>query len=94
MQAALIPNCIPYDPTFAYEVAVIVREGIRRMYTEHEDVYYYMTLLNENYAHPEMPEGSEHGILKGLHPTANTRQQRPRTAHGLRLHPDGSHRRR
>ena len=68
MQAALIPNCIPYDPTFAYEVAIIVRDGIRRMYTEHEDVYYYLTLLNENYAHPEMPAGSERGILKGLYP--------------------------
>ena len=44
-----------------------MRDGIRRMYTEHEDVYYYMTLLNENYAHPEMPAGSEQGILKGLH---------------------------
>ena len=67
VQAGLIPNCITYDPTFAYEVAVIVHEGLRRMYVEQEDVYYYLTLLNENYAHPAMPEGATEGILKGLY---------------------------
>lgn len=65
--AATVPNCVPYDPTFAYEVAVIIRDGLRRMYQEQEDVYYYVTLLNENYAMPAMPEGCEEGILKGLY---------------------------
>jgi pyruvate dehydrogenase E1 component len=65
--AAQIPNCLPYDPTFAYEVAVILQDGLRRMYREQEDVYYYLTLLNENYTHPEMPAGAEGGILKGMY---------------------------
>ena len=65
--SATIPNCICYDPTFAYEVAVIVQDGLRRMYGEQEDVYYYLTLLNENYEHPAMPEGVEEGILKGMY---------------------------
>jgi len=65
--AAQIPNCIPYDPTFAYEVAVIVQDGLRRMYKEQEDVYYYLTVMNENYAHPAMPEGAEEGIRKGMY---------------------------
>jgi pyruvate dehydrogenase E1 component len=65
--AGTIPNCISYDPTFAYEVVAIVRDGMRRMYAEQEDVYYYITLMNENYPHPGMPEGSEAGILKGLY---------------------------
>src|SRR3954471_17765666 len=65
--AATIPNCISYDPTFAYEVVTIVRDGMRRMYAQQEDVYYYVTLMNENYPHPGMPEGSEAGILKGLY---------------------------
>lgn len=66
--AAMIPNCIPYDPTFAYEVAVIVRDGLRRMYEAQEDVFYYLSVMNENYAMPAMPEGVEEGILKGLYP--------------------------
>ena len=65
--AATIPNCIGYDPTYAYELAVIVQDGLRRMYGENEDVYYYVTTLNENYPHPAMPEGAEEGILKGMH---------------------------
>ncbi|VTU34906.1 pyruvate dehydrogenase (acetyl-transferring), homodimeric type [Variovorax sp. RA8] len=65
--AGTIPNCVSYDPTFAYEVVAIVRDGMRRMYAEQEDVYYYITLMNENYPHPAMPEGSEAGILKGLY---------------------------
>ena len=67
VQAALIPNCVAYDPSFAYEVAVIVAEGLRRMYREQEDVFYYLTLLNENYEHPAMPAGSEHDILSGMY---------------------------
>jgi pyruvate dehydrogenase E1 component len=68
--AATIPNCVAYDPTFAYEVVTIVREGMRRMYETQEDVYYYITLMNENYQHPSLAEagkGAEEGILKGLY---------------------------
>jgi len=65
--AAAIPNCIPYDPTFAYEVAVIIQDGLRRMYQEQEDVYYYITVMNENYEHPAMPKGAEPDILKGMY---------------------------
>jgi len=65
--AAAIPNCIPYDPTFAYELAVIVQDGLRRMVAEQEDVYYYLTVMNENYAHPALPAGAEEGILKGMY---------------------------
>ncbi len=67
IQSSLIPNCISYDPTFSYEVAVIVADGLRRMYREQEDVFYYLTLLNENYEHPAMPDGAESGILKGMY---------------------------
>ncbi|MDS4071757.1 MAG: pyruvate dehydrogenase (acetyl-transferring), homodimeric type [Defluviicoccus sp.] len=62
-----IPNCISYDPTFGYEVAVIVQDGLRRMYQEQEDVFYYLTVMNENYEHPEMPKGVEQDILKGMY---------------------------
>jgi pyruvate dehydrogenase E1 component len=65
--ASTIPNCVSYDPTFAYEVVVVIRDGIRRMYEEQEDVYYYVTLMNENYQHPAMPAGAEEGIVKGLY---------------------------
>jgi pyruvate dehydrogenase E1 component len=65
--ASTIPNCVSYDPTFAYEVIVIVRDGLRRMYQEQEDVYYYITLMNENYPHPGLPEGAEEGIIKGMY---------------------------
>ncbi|MFT4171626.1 MAG: pyruvate dehydrogenase (acetyl-transferring), homodimeric type [Rhodocyclaceae bacterium] len=62
-----IPNCVSYDPTFSYEVAVIVQDGLRRMYQEQEDVYYYITVMNENYEHPAMPEGAAADIIKGLY---------------------------
>ena len=65
--SATIPNCVSYDPTFAYELAVIVRDGLRRMVQEQEDVFYYITTLNENYQHPGMPEGAEEGIIKGIY---------------------------
>ncbi len=65
--SATIPNCISYDPTFAYELAVIIQEGLRRMVQNQEDVYYYITLMNENYSHPELPKGAEAGILKGMY---------------------------
>jgi pyruvate dehydrogenase E1 component len=65
--ASTIPNCVSYDPTYAYELAVIIQDGMRRMYKEQEDVYYYITVMNENYAHPAMPEGAAEGILRGMH---------------------------
>jgi pyruvate dehydrogenase E1 component len=65
--SSTIPNCISYDPTFSYELVVIIQDGMRRMYQEQEDVYYYITVMNENYSHPEMPKGSEEGILKGMY---------------------------
>ncbi len=65
--ASFIPNCRSYDPTYGYEVAVIVQDGLRRMLTEQEDGYYYITLLNENYVHPAMPEGAADGILRGMY---------------------------
>jgi pyruvate dehydrogenase E1 component len=65
--ASTIPNCVCYDPTYSYEVAVIVQDGLRRMYGENEDVFYYITTLNENYPHGDMPEGAEDGIRKGMY---------------------------
>jgi pyruvate dehydrogenase E1 component len=67
MISAMVPNCVSYDPTFAYELAVILQDGLRRMYQEGEDLYYYITVENENYPHPDMPEGAEEGIRKGLY---------------------------
>jgi pyruvate dehydrogenase E1 component len=65
--SSVIPNCISYDPTYGYELAVIIHDGLRRMVTQQEDVYYYITLMNENYEHPALPQGAEQGILKGLY---------------------------
>jgi pyruvate dehydrogenase E1 component len=65
--ASSIPNCVSYDPTFAYEMAVIIQDGVRRMYHDQEDVFYYVTMMNENYRHPPMPEGTRDGILKGMY---------------------------
>jgi pyruvate dehydrogenase E1 component len=65
--ASTIPNCVSYDPTFAYELAVIIQDGMHRMYQEQEDVFYYITVMNENYTHPAMPEGVEKDILKGMY---------------------------
>jgi pyruvate dehydrogenase E1 component len=65
--AATIPNCRSYDPTFGYEVAVIVQDGLKRMVTDQEDVYYYLTVMNENYRQPAMPDGAQAGILKGMY---------------------------
>ncbi len=68
-----IPNCLSYDPTFAFEMAVIIRDGIKRMFNQKEDVFYYITAMNENYSHPAMPEGSEEDILKGLYKLKTTK---------------------
>ncbi len=65
--AYTIPNLVAYDPAFAFEIAVIVRDGIRRMYEEQENVFYYMTVMNENYAMPPMPKGAKEGIIKGMY---------------------------
>jgi pyruvate dehydrogenase E1 component len=65
--AQTIPNCIAYDPAFQYELAVIVQDGLRRMVQEQQDIFYYLTVMNENYAHPDMPQGAEPGILKGMY---------------------------
>jgi pyruvate dehydrogenase E1 component len=65
--ASVVPNCVSYDPTYSYEVAVIVGDGLRRMLAEQEDVFFYLTLMNENYEHPPLPEGAEAGILRGMY---------------------------
>jgi pyruvate dehydrogenase E1 component len=65
--AAAIPNCLPYDPTFSHEVAVIIQDGLRRMVTDQEDVFYYITIMNESYPHPGLKAGQEEGILKGMY---------------------------
>mgnify|MGYP003385549039 CR=1 FL=1 len=65
--ASSVPNCISYDPTFSYELAVIMHEGLKRMFERQEDVFYYLTVMNENYAHPAMPKGVEDGIIKGMY---------------------------
>ena len=65
--SSTVPNCVSYDPTFAFELAVIIQDGLRRMYAEQEDVFYYITVMNENYGHPAAPAGAVPGILKGLY---------------------------
>ncbi|ABE50341.1 pyruvate dehydrogenase (acetyl-transferring), homodimeric type [Methylobacillus flagellatus] len=76
--SATIPNCISYDPTFAYELAVIIQEGLRRMVQNQEDVYYYITLMNENYTHPALPKGAEEGILKGMYQFSKSKSKGPK----------------
>ena len=83
--ASTVPNCISYDPTWAYEIAIIIQDGLRRMYSDREDVFYYLTVGNENYAMAKMPKGAEEGIIKGLYKFSETakskkgpKKQRPR----------------
>src|SRR5579875_981764 len=64
---SVVPSCRAYDPAYGYEVAVIIHEGLRRMFVEQEDCFYYITLMNENYRHPPMPDGAQEGILRGMH---------------------------
>ncbi|HZV62619.1 MAG TPA: pyruvate dehydrogenase (acetyl-transferring), homodimeric type [Methylophilaceae bacterium] len=78
LMSATVPNCVSYDPTFAYELAVIIQEGLRRMVQNQEDVYYYITLMNENYSHPEMPKGVEEGILKGMYAFSKSKAKGPK----------------
>ena len=67
LQAATIPNCVSYDPAFAYELAVIVQDGMRRMFQEQENIFYYITVMNENYPQPALPDGVEEGIINGMY---------------------------
>lgn len=80
LQASTIPNCVSYDPTYSYELAVIIQDGMRRMYAEEENVFYYLTVMNENYAHPAMPKGSQEGILKGLYQFSKSSKDDGQTA--------------
>ncbi len=72
-----VPNCVAYDPTFGYEVVTIVQDGMRRMLQAQEDVFYYVTVMNENYAHPAMPQGAEEGILKGMYRLRQSQADKP-----------------
>jgi pyruvate dehydrogenase E1 component len=65
--SSTVPNCVSYDPAFAYELAVVIQDGLRRMFAVQEDVFFYITCMNENYAHPAMPKGAQDGILKGMY---------------------------
>ncbi|MCH8079940.1 MAG: pyruvate dehydrogenase (acetyl-transferring), homodimeric type [Proteobacteria bacterium] len=67
LQASTIPNCVSYDPTYAYELLIIIQDGLKRMYQDFEDIFYYITVMNENYQHPPMPDMAEEGILKGMY---------------------------
>jgi len=80
IMSGLVPNCISYDPTFSYELAVIIQHGLDKMFVQEQDVYYYITLMNENYIHPDMPQGCEEGIIKGLYlcKAANDKQNKIR----------------
>ncbi len=75
LAAATIPNCISYDPTYAYELAVIVHDGLKRMYEQQESVFYYITCMNENYPHPALPEGVEEGIVRGMYQLSQAGQE-------------------
>ena len=77
--SSVIPNCVSYDPTFGYELALIIHDGLRRMVTNQEDVYYYITVMNENYAHPGLPEGAEEGILRGMYLFKSGAKRKART---------------
>ena len=72
--AATIPNCLSYDPAYAYELAVIIQDGMRRMFEEGENCFYYITTMNENYVHPDMPDGVEEGIVRGIYRLRSSQQ--------------------
>tara|TARA_R110000772_G_scaffold107988_4_gene210673 strand:- start:11124 stop:13787 length:2664 start_codon:yes stop_codon:yes gene_type:complete len=78
LMANMIPNCVSYDPTYSHELAVIIQDGMRRMYQDKENVFYYVTVMNENYAHPDMPEDSAEGIIKGLYCLAPSVVKKPK----------------
>ncbi|HZU61489.1 MAG TPA: pyruvate dehydrogenase (acetyl-transferring), homodimeric type, partial [Solirubrobacteraceae bacterium] len=75
---SVVPNCRAYDPTYSYELAVIIQDGLRRMLSEQEDVFYYITLMNENYHHPALPAGAQEGILRGMHRVRSASADGPR----------------
>jgi len=77
--SSVIPNCISYDPTFGYELALIIHDGLRRMVSNQEDVFYYITVMNENYTHPGLPEGAEAGIIKGMYLFKSSAKPKART---------------
>ena len=86
--ATTVPNCVAYDPTYAYELAVIIHDGMRRMYVEQENIFYYITVMNENYPQPALPQGVEEGILKGGYLLqSGGRGQGTRHVAGLGHHP-------
>lgn len=80
--ASTIPNCVAYDPTYAYELAVIIRNGLYRMFEKQENVFYYLTVMNENYSHPAMPKGVEEGIIKGMY---LLQEAKKKTKHHIQL---------
>jgi pyruvate dehydrogenase E1 component len=88
--SSTVPSCVSYDPSFAYELAVIVQDGLRRMYRENEDVFYYITLLNENYEHPAMPAGAEEGIRKGMYSLRKAPAKKGKKASRVQLLGSGS----
>ncbi len=67
LMANMVPNCVSYDPAYSYELAVIIQDGLRRMYVDKENIFYYITVMNENYQHPGLPDGAEEGIIKGMY---------------------------
>jgi pyruvate dehydrogenase E1 component len=75
LYSSTIPNCVSYDPTYAYELAVIIQNGLYRMYEKMENIFYYITVMNENYEHPDMPEGVEEGIIKGMYLLKETKKK-------------------
>jgi len=79
---SFVPNCVAYDPTYAYELAVIMQDGLRRMYEKNENVFYYICLMNENYVHPDMPKGAEDGIVKGMY---LLQESKKKTKHKVQL---------
>jgi pyruvate dehydrogenase E1 component len=88
--ASVVPNLMTYDPAFSYELATIVREGIRRMYEEQENIFYYLTVYNENYSHPKMPNGCDEGILKGMYLFKNASKELEKEYTGEPIHLLGS----
>ena len=78
LQSALIPNCVSYDPCFSYELAVIMQNGLKRMVENQEDIYYYITVMNENYRHPDMPKGIEQGIIDGIYQFSSSKVKGPK----------------
>ncbi|MBN9229289.1 MAG: pyruvate dehydrogenase (acetyl-transferring), homodimeric type [Legionella sp.] len=75
IMASTIPNCVSYDPTYAYELAVIIQNGLYRMYEKQENIFYYITVMNENYTHPDMPAGVEEGIIRGMYLLRENKQR-------------------